>query len=338
MDRETVTSTAVGLATAALVFGVMFWLVDTDAVLAAAGRADLALLAVVGLTILLWNAAWGLALWTVLASLSIPVAAHRAVLIHAAGAFVNHVTPLGQAGGEPVTAWLLSRSADTDYEVGLASVASLDAINVLPSVTFAICGLTYILVTRTFGSGTRVLLAGTAAVAVGLPVLGALAWRHRRNADSVVAGVVDRVGQPLARVVPRLTAPHPDDIAERVRRFVEALEAVTADRRRLGTAISYSALGWSLQAVGLWVAFLALDAAIPLYVPFFVVPIGTMASVLPTPGGLGGIEAVNVTVITLITGVGAATVAVAVTIHSVGGYLLTTTVGAAAASALGVRT
>ncbi|TQR22483.1 hypothetical protein C9J85_16015 [Haloferax sp. wsp5] len=51
----------------------------------------------------------GAALWTVLRRLR-AVAPHTAVLVFVAAAFSNNITPFGQAGGEPVTALLISRA------------------------------------------------------------------------------------------------------------------------------------------------------------------------------------------------------------------------------------
>jgi uncharacterized protein (TIRG00374 family) len=128
-----------------------------------------------------------------------------------------------------------------------------------------------------------------------------------------------------------------ENVAAGIAGYVESLEVVASDRRRVLAAVACSGGGWAIQSIGLWIAFRAIGVDIPLYVPFFVVPIGTMASILPTPGGLGGIEAVTVTLVTLVTGVAGADAAVAVTLHSVGGYLLSGTVGAGAAVMLGLR-
>lgn len=337
MSREGYVATAVGFLLAGVVFAVMFWLVDAREVLAVIRQGDLALLGVVGLTIVLWNVSWGVALWNVLQALGVDLEWYRTLLINAAGAFANHVTPFGQAGGEPVTAWLLSRSADTEYEVGLASIASLDAINVVPSLTFAVVGATYYIAIGAVGNGLGLLPVVVLTVAVVVPTTAALAWRHRRGLERRLGAVLTRLWAVVARLVPRMGPPRPDAITERVRTFVRAVERVADDRRRLAAALSFSALGWALQAVGLWVTFLALDAPIPVYIPFFVIPIGTMGSVFPTPGGLGGTEVINVTLITLVAGVSPATAAAAVTLHSVGGYLLTNGIGAAATGVLGVR-
>jgi hypothetical protein len=338
VDRERVTATAAGFLVAGVVFAVMFYVVDAREVLAEARSADLALLAVVAALILAWNVAWGVELWTVLEALGVDASVKTALLVNAAGAFANHVTPFGQAGGEPVTAWLLTQSADTDYEVSLASIASLDAINVVPSTAFALVGAAYYASTvprlPTELQGLPTALAGGV---VALVAVGAVLYVFRDGVVRTGASAAYRVVHAVTRRLPRLTPPSRDAVMDRIRTFVAAIGRVAGDRRRLAGAVALSALGWGFQAVGLWVTFLALDTAIPFYVPFFVLPLGTMGAVLPTPGALGGTEAINVTALTVVTSAAAPTVAAAVTIHSVGGYILTTSVGAAAASVLGVR-
>ena len=338
MDRERVTATAAGFLVAAVVFAVMFYVVDAREVVAEARSADLAMLAVVAALILAWNAAWGVELWTVLAALDVDVSVGSALLVNAAGGFANHVTPFGQAGGEPVTAWLLTRSADTDYEVSLASIASLDAINVVPSTTFALVGAGYYVLTAprlpAELRGLSTTIAGGVAAAA---TVGVVLYVFRDGVGRVVTDAVYRVVHAVTDRIPRVTPPSRTAVMDRVRTFVGAIGRVAGDRRRLAGAVALSALGWGCQALGLWVTFLALDTTIPLYVPFFVLPLGTMGSVLPTPGALGGTEAINVTALTVVTSAAAPTVAAAVTLHSVGGYVLTTSVGAAAASVLGVR-
>lgn len=337
MDSEHVIATAAGFLVAAAVFAVMFWVLDAEAVLAAGRQADLVLLAVVVGTILLWNVAWGLELWTVLRTLDVHTPIHTALLVNAASGFANHVTPFGQAGGEPVTAWLITQSTDTDYEVGLASIASLDAINVVPSLSFAVVGGAYFLSTTNLSLNLGMVPTSVLWAVAVLAVVAVLAWWFRERVRRHVGGAVYHVVRAVTKRVPRVTPPSRAMVTARIASFVAAIKRVGADRSGLASAVALSALGWVFQAVGLWLTFLALDAHIPVYVPLFVLPLGTMGSVVPTPGGLGGTEAINVTVLTVVTSVAAPTVAAAVTLHSVGGYLLTTSVGAAAASVLGVR-
>jgi uncharacterized protein (TIRG00374 family) len=336
VQREDFLATAVGLGAAAFVFAVMFWLVDAGAVLAAARSGDPLLLLGVVAMILLWNVSWGLALWNVLRALEIDVPLQNALLVNAAGAFANHVTPFGQAGGEPVTAWLLTKTAGTDYEVSLASIASLDAINVVPSLGFAALGALYYVLTTTTNGQLGLLPLGVITAAVVLPVVAVLVWRNREALQQRLGSFGPSVHNVVS-AIPLVPVPDLETVKNRFTGFTGAVGRVAVSRERLAAAIGCSALGWAFQATGLWVTFLALDSFVPVYVPFFVLPLGKVGSVFPTPGGLGGTEAINVTLLSVLTAASVPTIAAAVTIHSVGGYLLTTSVGAAATSVLGVR-
>ena len=337
MDRRALATTVAGFLAAVAMFAVMFSLVDTDGVVDAIERADLRLVALVGVTTICWVVFWGLALWNVLGALDVTVPVRDALLVTAAGIFVNHVTPFGQAGGEPITAALLARRTDANYDVSLASITSFDAVNVVPSLTFAALGIGYFAATSAVGGELGLLLGGAAIVIVGAPLTGFAIWRKRAWIERGLVRFVTRAIEIGAPVLPFVTRDDADDVAAGIAGYVESLEVVASDRRRVLAAIGCSGGGWAIQAIGLWIAFQAIGVDVPLYVPFFVVPIGTMASILPTPGGLGGIEAVTVTLMTLVTGVAGADAAVAVTLHSVGGYILSGTVGAGAAVVLGLR-
>lgn len=337
MDRRAVATTLAGFLVAAATFAVMFTLVDTDGVVAAIERANLWLVALVGVTTIGWVCFWGLALWNVLGALDVDVPVRDALLVTAAGIFVNHVTPFGQAGGEPITAALLARRTDADYDVSLASITSFDAVNVVPSLTFAALGIAYFAATSAVGSQLGLYLGIAAIVILGAPIAGVAIWRKRAWIERGIVRFLTRAIEVGAPVLPWVSRDDADGVAAGIAGYVESLEVVASDRRRVLAAVACSGAGWAVQAIGLWIAFRAIGVHVPLYVPFFVVPIGTMASVLPTPGGLGGIEAVTVTLMTLVTGVAGADAAVAVTLHSVGGYLLSGTVGAGAAVVLGLR-
>ncbi|EMA45824.1 lysylphosphatidylglycerol synthase transmembrane domain-containing protein [Halococcus saccharolyticus] len=336
MRRGKLSSVLVGFAAAGVVFAALFWFVGVEDVLAAITRASLPLVGVVAAMIVAWLLAWGLALRCILAALGVDLSSFDSVLVTAAAAFINHVVPFGQASSEPVTAWLLTDISDTEFETALASIASLDALNFVPSLSFAVVGVGYYATAVALSDGLAVLVASVIVAAVGLPLLAALAWRRRvalqRRLVSGLTPVIRRIsgalpGDPL----------EPDEIATRIGNFVEAVERVAGDRRRVAAALAFSATGWACQALGLWVALLAVGASVPIYIPFFVVPIGTTASIVPTPGGLGGIETVNITLLVLVTSVSPTTATAAVTIHSVGGFFLTNSLGAAAAATIKIR-
>ncbi len=337
MDARNLLVLAAGLLAAVLVLAVLTALVGVDNVLADLGRADLRLVAVVAGTILAWLVLWGISLRVVLAAVGARISVADAVLVHAGAAFANHVTPFGQAGGEPIAAWLLSDVSGAPFERSMAAITSFDVINVIPSLTFAVVGLMYYSAVATLGTTVRWLAAGVVVLVVAVPVAGVTAWRRRESVRAGVARVVTPPARAVARLLPRVTAPTRESVEGRIGRFFAGLESIATDRRRVTAALALSGSGWLVQAVGLWVALRAVGVTVPPYVPLFVVPLGTIAGALPTPGGLGGTETVQVVLLTATTAAAESAITAAVLIFSVGGFLLTTSVGAASATVIKLR-
>ncbi|HKL30204.1 MAG TPA: flippase-like domain-containing protein [Natrialbaceae archaeon] len=337
MDIEDLRATAVGFLAAAVVFAVLFWFVGVGRILRALGRADLRLVALVGLTMLGWLVAWSLALRTVLEILGTTLSVTDSFLAYASAAFANNVTPFGQAGGEPIAAMLIADAAGEKFETGLAAIASVDTLNFAPSITLATIGMGYYATTTALGPRLEVAAVSVAVLAVGVPTLVLAAWHRRYALERQTIRVLTPVFRRLGQVVPRVSPPDPETVDERIRRFFGSIERVATDRRGLAQALSFSALGWGCQAAALWLTFVALGRPISLAVPLIVVPVGAIASATPMPGGLGGIESVYILLLISTTGVGLPLATAAVIIHRVGGFWLATIVGAASMGTLRVR-
>lgn len=329
-------ATLTGFVGALAVLGVLVWVVGVDRTIAALLTADPSALVLVGAVAVLWLTTWGLALWSVLRALGSPVRAHVAVLVYAGAVFSNNVTPFGQAGGEPLSALLISSAADTEYETGLAAIASVDTAHFVPSVGFAIAGFTFV----TAGAvqlGRNLLFAAVAvaALAVGLPVAAFLGWRYRYELEETVVRLLTPVIRWLGRTVPKWSPPTAQSIRARIESFFLAIDRIATDRKTLLQTLGFSGLGWACLAGSLWLSLYAVGYVVPVSVTLLVVPVGSIASLAPLPGGSGAIETVLVTLLVSTTAVPAAVAASAVLIHRGATYLFPTLVGAGVASALG---
>lgn len=330
-------STAIGFLAAGVVFAVLFWLVGGERVLEALSRADPALVAMVATLLASWIVVQGLALRTVLSALGIPTAARTAVMLFAGAAFANNVTPFGQAGGEPIGALLVRESTDAEYETGLAAIASAEALNFLPSTVLALCGVLVYATTATLDPRLRVAAGAVVLFGLCVAVVGGATWRYRDAVERVLVRVAIRVVSVAARILPPMSPPERDGIERSVRQFFAGIERVAGDRRRLPLALGFSTLGLVVQALATWCTFRALGSPIPLAVPFFVIPVGTMAAVGPFPGGLGSTESAHLLLLASTTGVAAPVIAAAVVIYRLGGFFLTITVGGGSIALLGAR-
>jgi hypothetical protein len=334
-------ATVVGFGAAVIVVGLLVWVSGVDRLVATLRTADLWLVGLVFVATLAWLAAWGVALRTVLDVLGVEIAVHSSFLVFSGAMFSNNVTPFGQAGGEPVTALLVSRVTDAEYETGLAAIASVDTLNFVPSITLALVGVGYYATEIALGQNRNVLLAVGAVVVLAVAVPSAVyaAWQRRYGLENRVIDRLTPVIRWLGRVVPRLSPPSPRDIERRINGFFRAIERVAADPRGLAIALGFSALGWLAQATGLWLAFHAIGTPVNYSLVLFAVLIGAIAGVTPLPGGVGGIEWVLATLLAAATGpaVGFGTATAAVVIFRGMVYWTPVAIGGVVMSVAGVR-
>jgi len=329
-------ATIAGFVGALAVLGVLVLVVGVDRTVDALLSVDPLALVLVAVVALVWLTTWGLALWTVLWALGSPVRPYLAVFVYAGAVFSNNVTPFGQAGGEPLSALIIASAADTEYETGLAAIASVDTAHFVPSVAFAIAGFTFVTAGAVqLGRNLVFAAVAVAALAVGLPVAAYLGWRYRYELEAAVVRLLTPVIRWVGRVVPKWSPPTAESIAARIESFFAAIDRIATDRKTLLQTLGFSGLGWACLVGSLWLSLYAVGHTVPVSVAMLVVPVASIASLAPLPGGSGAIEAVLVTLLVSTTAVPAAVAASAVLVHRSATYLFPLLLGAGVASALG---
>ncbi|WP_121823188.1 lysylphosphatidylglycerol synthase transmembrane domain-containing protein [Halostella salina] len=337
MDDRNRYVAVLGLVGAIAVFVVLFSLVGVRRVADSLLSANPALVAVTFGLALCWLVLWSLMLRTVLAALSVDIRPVTSFFVYAGAVFANNVTPFGQAGGEPVAALIISKVSDTRYETGLAGIASVDVINVVPSISLVFVGASYYATTAAVGERIETAVASAVVLVTVIVSVVWLAWGRR---ESIRTWVPKTVGKNIGRLGFNRFDPSSveADLTDRIGRFFGNIERVGTDRWRLATVVALSLAGWLLQAGALLAAFAALGYSVPPYVLLFVVPLANVAGAAPLPGGLGGIEAAFVALLVPTTGVEASAITAAVLIFRGAVYWMPLVIGGAAVTAFGVRT
>ncbi|KZN25410.1 TIGR00374 family protein [Haladaptatus sp. R4] len=327
LDLGDMRTIIVGFVAAIAVLLVIFSLAGINEIMTSLTMADGRIVIAVAVVALAWLFSWSMSLRTVLGVLGIRISVLRAFSLYAGATFANNVTPFGQAGGEPFAALLISRTTNADYESSLGAIASVDSINFVPSISFALVGVAYYATVLTLGHALVMVGLTIVAVAIAVPIVAILGWRNRDQVEMKIADIVVRVVGGLARFVPRLTPTSKAAVVHRLRGFFDAIERVAGNRRGLALSIFFSAFGWFLSAVSLWLSFYALGYTVPFAAVLFVIPLGSMASITPLPGGLGGVDAVLVILLVPIAGVSATTASAAALIHRGATYFLPVLIG-----------
>ncbi|EFW93992.1 hypothetical protein ZOD2009_02575 [Haladaptatus paucihalophilus DX253] len=327
LDLGDVQTILVGFVAALAVLLVIFFLAGIDEVMTTLSMADGRVIVLVAVVALGWLFAWSMSLRTVLGVLGIRITVLRSFFLYAGATFANNVTPFGQAGGEPFAALLISRTTNADYESSLGAIASVDSINFVPSISFALVGVAYYATVLTLGDTAVMIALSIVALAVAVPTVAVIGWRKRDTVELTIATGVVRVVGFFARFVPPVSPTTKPAVVHRLRGFFDAIERVAGDRRKLALSVFFSALGWLLSSVSLWLSFYALGYTVPFAAVLFVVPIGSIAGVAPLPGGLGALDAALVLLLVPIAGVSVATASAAAVIHRGATYLLPILIG-----------
>ncbi|MFD1564187.1 YbhN family protein [Haloarchaeobius amylolyticus] len=336
MDERNRRAFVIGIAGAVAAFAILFFLVGVRDVLDSLLSATPSLVVATFALALGWLAAWSLMLRTVLASLGIGIPVGKSFLVYAGAVFANNVTPFGQAGGEPIAALLISKTADARYETSLVGIATVDVINVVPSIALILVGVGYYATTAAIGQRLETAVGSAIVLIAGIVLVMALVWRyHRTIVERLPAIVAPRLGRLGLERFDSETLE--EDIADRLGRFFENIERVATDRWRLAAIIGLSLCGWLFQTAALTVAFAAIGYDVSAYVLLFVIPLANLAGAAPLPGGLGSIEAAFVTLLVPTTGIPASAITAAVLIFRGAIYWMPILIGGLSVSAFGVR-
>lgn len=329
-----------GFVVALLAVGGFLWAVGPEAVLAELASADLAVLSVGFLGVVAALAAWSEAVRRLLASTGHSVRGRRYRSAYLSGEFLKQVLPMGQSGGPVLMSYTLSRETTAPYESTLAAASVFAFLNVVASLVLAVAGLALLVATRRGPSGTvlRTALVAMVAVTAVVIVFTYLAAYRRATLERLTLGVAAGLRRTVGRVSARAeTALPPEPIGDAVERFAGAVDDLTGDRRRVGTAVALAVVGWCCFLLPMYTSFHAIGEPVPYALVVFVVPVVTLLNVVPLPGGLGGFEVALAGVTAAIAPVDLPTATAAVFLFRLSNYWFIVLLGGLAAASLSVR-
>jgi len=304
--------------------GALVYLADVGEFVDSVRRADASVFsvaAVVGFSsLLVWAWVWHRFFGTV----GIEATVSETVRMFLTGNFLNSVTPLGQFGGEPIMAYIVSETTETEYETALACVVSADVVNATPFFTFTLGGVLYLAAVGSF-RGPFVEIAALAVVLLALLSLVAyLLWSEDTRLTSALVLLADTLEARIGRA----------SLFESARESIEAVEdafrRAGSSPRFLLTTAAVSHLAIAAQILSLYFVFRSLSlptALVPLYL---IVNLSVIATLSPTPGGSGTYEATFAGLVTLFYPVDLATALTAAVLFRLTTYWPGILVGAVA--------
>lgn len=209
-----------------------------------------------------------------------------------AGNFMNSITPLGQLGGEPLMAAVISKNTESSYEESLSSVISADIVNSIPFLTYLVVAVVYLIL---FGTSNTVIW-NAAYLMIGLILtMTTIIYLTWFNGDLVEKGIF-RLLNYLARKT------------NRGEKYIEVLKKKISELRKtfdkIGdnpnhlikiTAVSHLAPLTQFICMYFLISGMGIDPGVTGV--FLTVVLGGLAMWSPTPGGSGAIEAAMTTLL-----------------------------------------
>lgn len=269
-----------------LIFAVLIYFADVQKFIEALTDVNMFYLALATVSGLLTFVFWAFTWQTLFGGIGINSRFSNTIKMALAGNFMNSVTPLGQFGGEPFIAYIISDNTGASYEKSLSCIVSADIMNSTPIITYMGAGLTYLLL---FGvlRGVFVKFAYlTAALLILGLVLIYFLWFEQGSLKNIIFRLVDSLESRIS-----FLEDYSDSLKSRIERVENSFNKVGEDPGVIlrGLALSHLAIG--AQFVALYFVLVSKGLKPSITAIFFTVIISGFSIWAPTPGGSGAYEA-----------------------------------------------
>ena len=311
---------------AVLAFAAIFLFVDPSEVLSVVRESDRRYLAILFVSMTAAILLRGYVYVRLLSLVGFDGGVRRGLWLFLVYTVFRYTLPYAMAGTQTVLAYLSSREEGVDIEHAFGAVLVADLLVYVPHFTLGAVGVVAYSGAVPDGTllSTGLLLAGLlAALGVGYYQRW-IVYRAFDRVAGVVNAVLSRLGDPTPTV----------GGASRVSSFYESIDRISADRRATASGVLFGHLGMVFLMLPLTVAGYAVGVTIPLGLAAGIVMATKFSGVLPTPGGVGGIEAIMVAMLVTVGDVGSATATAVTLLYRLSTYWYLLLLGGIAATPL----
>jgi uncharacterized protein (TIRG00374 family) len=257
----------------------------------------------------------GLVLYTVSRSVGLDLTPIETIFLNTTVTLAKRFSPFGQASGVPIGGVIISRWTGQSFEKSVAAVSMKEIVGFTPGILVFVFGGSYVvLFSPSIPDQIRsVVLVFTLGV-VALVVAVALIYRRPEGAKRVIHRMFAGLNRGLV-YVPLVSKIDEEEVESRVDTFLESMAMVTSDKTAVVVACSLRTAAVITQGILLWLTLGGVGISVPVVLTVLIIPVSLLAAGLPTPGGSGGVEGVQILFLLAVTGgSGEAAIITAVTI------------------------
>ena len=277
--------------------------------------------------VLFWADRWRVALMAAGHTISF----RRLYVVAHSGMFFSNITPISKSGGEPFRVYFINKTQKVPYSTGFATVLAEGILSIPVFLGLLFAGMVLWIYLQSPPLWVSVAILGTIAGLLVAIIPLAYTLIKRKAASKSIFRIVRWIYNRLGRKT------SDRKIKELVRRFFESTRMVLHGKKKAVTISTIALLLNLVSMMRIWIILFALGRNASLAAPLLAVTVPLLAGIIPfLPGGLVLVEASMVGVF-LLCGIPPEIAIAATLIERAISYVLSTIVGAAATSYLGVK-
>jgi len=280
--------------------------------------------------VLFWADRWRVALMAA----GYTIGFRRLYLIANSGMFFNNITPISKSGGEPFRAYFIKKIQKVPYPTGFATILAEGILSIPVFLGLLLAGMVLWIYLQSppLWASAAILVTIICLLVAFLPIAYALI--KRKAASGGIFKIIKWISKRLGRRTSE------KEIMRPIRKFYASTQIVLHDKKKAVTISAIALLLNLMSMMRIWLILFALSPpgeTVSLAAPLLAVTVPLLAGIIPfLPGGLVLIEASMVGVF-VACGI-PLTIAISATlIERAISYVLSTVVGAAATSYLGIK-
>lgn len=302
----------VGVILSILFICLLIFFVGVSDFIRAISSADIKFIVICLLAGPVWLFMWSQTFRETAGNLNINLGRIHSFLLYSSVMFANNLTPFAHLGGEPIAAGILSKSVGEDYDTSLGAISTASVIHFIPAIIFFCFGMILLLIIDSQALAELQSLAISFIVISVVVCIGViLVIKFQSKFKNKLSVLISKLFTYLSKL-PRVKNYNKEFARNKITGYFNSFSKLRNNKRVLLIGTVFSMIGLLAQAVGLWFGLIAVGYQIPILVPIIAFPISGMASLLPLPGGSGGIEAVLVSVVGILTTIPVVEITVAV--------------------------
>ena len=235
----------------------------------------------------LWNTRWSV----ICKSLDIPHSQLSLFAMNIVGLAINDLTPSGRSGGEPVRAYLLSKSSSESFKRTFATVMGDKIFDTFPFMVLAIFAIAYLMLYLHLSTAIFSLLL----LALIIFILALVFIVYICINETVGIRTIGWIFRQVRRFTSRDLDDYEDQAKSSLIGFQSSLKYLMKDRKLLVEATIISFVVWFMELLRVYVVFMAFGVHVSLGMIAAVFLVSTLIGIIPAlPGGLGSIDGVMI--------------------------------------------